>query len=126
MSTDCQPASSTDCRARDEFILQHAPRYSVKQPAQEFFETFNLSVKKRALDALHTSLKATNNCELAELLKEDDFKEWVNRYFALTKDQKKLDIKDSVDKERTKLQTTDVVKGSEFIKLGMDLLGHEV
>ncbi|KAF9581201.1 hypothetical protein BGW38_001872 [Lunasporangiospora selenospora] len=126
MSTAGHSVSSVDLRrARDEFILQNAPRKNIKQLAQEFFEAFNLSMKSAALDSLHASLKATKNNELARLLKEDDFKEWATRYFTLTKSQKKLSIQNIVDKERNKLQITGVLKGSKFIKSGMDLLAPE-
>ncbi|KAG0254343.1 hypothetical protein DFQ27_006907 [Actinomortierella ambigua] len=43
----------------------------------------------------------------------------------LTKRQKKLSIQNIVDKERNKLQITGLLKGSELIKLSMDLLAPE-
>ncbi|KAF9166956.1 hypothetical protein DFQ26_006355 [Actinomortierella ambigua] len=108
--------------ARRDFIVQNATRMSIKELAENFFKEFNLTSKGTALDALHVSLNATNHSELAKLLKEDDVKEWLAYYFMQTKSQKKLSIENIVEKERNKLQVTGVLKGSMFIKSGMDLL----
>ncbi|KAF9972701.1 hypothetical protein BGZ73_004170 [Actinomortierella ambigua] len=121
------PTTSTDhFTLRDEFILQHAEHKNIKQVAQEYFNAFDFSAKGAALDALRASLNATNNNHLAESMKEDDFKKWATRYFALAKEKKKLSIQNIVEKERNKLQITGVLKGSNLIKAGMDLLAPEV
>ncbi|ORZ26910.1 hypothetical protein BCR41DRAFT_347050 [Lobosporangium transversale] len=125
MSTNDRLTLSNLYQKRHEFILQNAPHKDVTQLAKDFFEAFNLSTKTTALDTLHASLKATNNNEIAEKLKGKDFKEWATHYFIQAKKQKKLSIQNVVEKERNKLKITGVLKGSDFIKSGMDLLTSE-
>ncbi|KAF9195257.1 hypothetical protein BGZ49_003058 [Haplosporangium sp. Z 27] len=126
MSTNDQPTLPDLYQTRREFILQNAPHKDVTQLAKDFFEAFSLSTKTTALDALHVSLMATNNSEIAKKLKGKDFKEWATHYFTQAKKQKKLSIQNVVEKERNKLKITGVLKGSDFIKSGMDLLTSEV
>ncbi|KAF8961904.1 hypothetical protein BGZ46_001264 [Entomortierella lignicola] len=126
MSTNDQSTSADLYQTRHEFILRNAPHKDVTQLAKDFFEAFNLSTKTTALDALHASLMATENSEIVEKLRTKDFKEWATLYFEQAKKQKKLSIQNLVEKERNKLKIAGVLKGSGFIKSGMDLLTSEV
>ncbi|KAF9105438.1 hypothetical protein BGX27_009628 [Mortierella sp. AM989] len=112
-------------KERRQYILQRALDVDLKTLAQEFFVKFDLRNKSAAHDALHSSLIATGNMDLANETKTKEFKKWMTDYFSEGKQVNKASLDNVIERNRTKLRIAGVRKGSKVIQSGMDLLVPE-
>ncbi|KAK3811925.1 MAG: hypothetical protein J3Q66DRAFT_49613 [Benniella sp.] len=110
---------------RRQYIRENAPLMDLETLAKGFFTKFNANSKSAAHDALHASLHATGFEQLAKETKLEGFKTWMTNVFQEDKKNKKLSLEKVIKRHRTRLQTSGVIKGAQFIQSGMDLLAPE-